>query len=108
MTSRAGVVADGGAALIVDYGYARSAAGDTLQAVRRHRHADPLADPGEADLTAHVDFAALADAARTAGAELCGPVSQADWLAQMGIAQRAAMLKRSAPRRPGVGDRVRG
>lgn len=93
------LVAAGGAALIVDYGYLRSATGDTLQAVRRHRHADPLADPGEADLTAHVDFAALTRAARAAGAKICGPVTQSDWLARMGIAERAAMLKQSANER---------
>ena len=92
-------VRHGGAALIIDYGHARSAPGDTLQAVRRHRYADPLADPGEADLTAHVDFAALAAAAGEAGAAVCGPVTQADWLAAMGIAQRAERLSRSAGER---------
>ena len=55
---------EGGAALVIDYGYEGPAFGDTLQAVRRHEYADPLAAPGEADLTAHVDFAALATAAQ--------------------------------------------
>lgn len=90
------VAVDGGAALIIDYGHLRSATGDTLQAVRDHRYADPLADPGEADLTAHVDFALLADAAREAGACICGPSTQAAWLATMGIAHRAERLKQSA------------
>lgn len=88
--------ADGGAALIIDYGHVRPATGDTLQAVRRHRYADPLADPGEADLTTHVDFAMLADAASEAGAAICGPSTQAAWLETMGIGHRAARLKQSA------------
>ena len=92
-------VRDGGAALVIDYGHALSALGDTLQAVRRHRYADPLADPGEVDLTAHVDFAALAATAGEAGAVICGPVTQAQWLAAMGIAQRAEMLSQSAGER---------
>ncbi|HET7716600.1 MAG TPA: SAM-dependent methyltransferase, partial [Bauldia sp.] len=62
------IASDGGAALIIDYGYEGPAFGETLQAVRGHRHVDPLAEPGEADLTAHVDFAALARAAAEAGA----------------------------------------
>ena len=82
----------GGAALIIDYGHAVAAAGETLQAVSRHRFADPLADPGAADLTAHVDFAALARAARAAGGAVCGPVSQGRFLRALGIAHRAASL----------------
>ncbi len=88
-----------GAALIIDYGHAQPAAGDTLQAVRGHRSADPLAEPGDADLTAHVDFAALAAVAGESGAALCGPVTQAEWLARMGIAERAQRLRRSADAR---------
>ena len=69
MATIAGRIArDGGAALIIDYGYEGPAFGDTLQAVRAHRYDDPLAHPGEADITAHVDFAALAGAAAAAGA----------------------------------------
>ncbi len=90
------VVEAGGAALIIDYGHVMPASGDTLQAVRGHRYADPLAEPGEADLTAHVDFAALAAAAGEAGAAICGPVTQSDWLGRMGIAQRAKRLRQSA------------
>ncbi len=90
------MVESGGAALIVDYGYERPAAAETLQAVRRHKTVDPLAEPGEADLTAHVDFAALAAAARAAGAVVTGPVAQGEFLARLGIGQRAAMLKRNA------------
>ncbi|CAA7623564.1 class I SAM-dependent methyltransferase [Magnetospirillum sp. UT-4] len=80
----------GGAALIVDYGHARSAAGDTLQAVRRHRFHPVLEMPGLADLTAHVDFEALAAAARPARA--WGPVPQGAFLAALGIETRAALL----------------
>ena len=81
----------GGAALIVDYGYERGG-GDTLQAMRRHRSHDPLSDPGEADLTAHVDFAALARAAEAAGARAWGPVPQGEFLRRLGIEARAAAL----------------
>ncbi|WP_255448363.1 class I SAM-dependent methyltransferase [Telmatospirillum sp. J64-1] len=84
----------GGAALIVDYGHSRSAAGDTLQAVRQHRYHPVLALPGEADLTAHVDFQALADAARPAKAH--GTVDQGSFLRAMGIEARAEALLRGA------------
>jgi SAM-dependent MidA family methyltransferase len=87
----------GGAALIIDYGYARRAAGDTLQAVHAHAYADPFALPGRSDLTAHVDFGALADAA--AGAEAIGPVDQGAWLQSLGIARRAEALAAAAPTR---------
>jgi NADH dehydrogenase [ubiquinone] 1 alpha subcomplex assembly factor 7 len=86
----------GGAALVIDYGPAASAAGDSLQAVRQHRPADPLAAPGEADLTAHVDFAALARAAREAGATVHGPLPQGTFLARLGLEMRAAALLRTA------------
>ena len=86
----------GGAALFLDYGHLGSAPGDTLQALRGHAYAEVLADPGEADLTAHVDFAAFARAARAAGAAVHGPVSQAEFLAALGIGARAETLKRGA------------
>jgi SAM-dependent MidA family methyltransferase len=81
----------GGVALIVDYGGWRSR-GDTLQAVRRHARADPLEAPGEADLTAHVDFEALARAASAAGAAVAGPVPQGVLLERLGIGLRARAL----------------
>lgn len=87
---------DGGCALIVDYGYTGPAVGDTLQAVRRHAYAPVLESPGAADLTAHVDFTALAAAAREGGAEAYGPVPQGDFLRALGIAERAAILRRAA------------
>jgi NADH dehydrogenase [ubiquinone] 1 alpha subcomplex assembly factor 7 len=89
----------GGAALIVDYGPMRSGFGDSLQAVSRHGYADPLAAPGVADLTAHVDFAALARAALAAGAAVHGPVRQGDFLTALGIGVRAGRLKDGADER---------
>jgi SAM-dependent MidA family methyltransferase len=93
------VAAQGGAALIIDYGHVRTSAGETLQAVRGHRFADPWTAPGEKDLTAHVDFEALGDAARVSGVRVYGPVEQGDWLRALGIDLRAAALANSAPER---------
>ncbi|WP_380879923.1 class I SAM-dependent methyltransferase [Sphingomonas sp. DBB INV C78] len=96
----AGRIADqGGAALIVDYGYAGYAAGDTLQAVHAHAYADPFARPGTRDLTAHVDFTALDHAARAEGLHVHGPVTQGEWLELLGIGARAAALTQGAPAR---------
>jgi NADH dehydrogenase [ubiquinone] 1 alpha subcomplex assembly factor 7 len=92
------IVREGGAFLVIDYGYLETSLGDSLQAVAAHAYVDPLAEPGEADLTAHVDFAALARAARAQGAKVMGPVTQADFLLQLGIERRAqSLMKRAAP-----------
>lgn len=88
-----------GAALILDYGPADSGLGDSLQALKRHRHHDPLHEPGSADLTAHVDFAALADAARGAGAAVFGPRRQGEFLLALGIELRAETLRAKADAR---------
>lgn len=96
------LVGHGGAALIVDYGHGKSATGDTLQAMRDHGFADILETPGAADLTAHVDFQALGEAARQAGAQTWGPVSQADLLNRLGIVTRAQALQRNATEAQGV------
>jgi NADH dehydrogenase [ubiquinone] 1 alpha subcomplex assembly factor 7 len=93
-----------GAALIIDYGEVESGLGDTLQAVGRHRHASVLETPGEVDLTAHVDFAALARAAAKAGARVCTPLTQGAFLTRLGINQRAATLKAASPARAGEID----
>jgi SAM-dependent MidA family methyltransferase len=93
------LAAQGGAALIVDYGHDRPGTGDTLQAVSGHAYADPFEAPGERDLTAHVDFHALASAARAAGARIFGPAPQGAWLNAMGIKLRAASLAKAAPER---------
>lgn len=86
----------GGAALVIDYGHTQSAPGDTLQAVRRHGYADPLASPGEADLTAHVDFEALGRVAEHHGLRVSGPTSQGKFLRRLGIEPRAARLMAAA------------
>jgi SAM-dependent MidA family methyltransferase len=93
------IEAQGGALLAFDYGYGAPARGETLQAVKRHRFADPLRDPGEADLTAHVDFLGLKRAALAAGASVHGPIPQGEWLARIGIFERAAMLRARADER---------
>lgn len=85
------IAGQGGAGLFFDYGHVRPGLGDTLQAVRRHQHEDVLENPGEADLTAHVDFAALAAAARSHGlaAHLA---TQGEFLLAMGLLERAGRL----------------
>ena len=88
------IVAQGGAALFVDYGRDRSATGESLQAVRAHRTAKVLNDPGEADLSAHVDFAMLGRVARDSGAAVAGPVGQGAFLKALGIGVRADRLRR--------------
>jgi len=85
-----------GAALIIDYGHLRSDAGDTFQAIARHSYADPLKNPGQADLTAHVDFQALVRAAEDIGARVHGPVPQGDFLRRLGIETRAVSLMAKA------------
>ena len=81
----------GGSALIIDYGHGASAAGETLQALREHQPVEVLAAPGEADLTAHVDFAALARSAAPAAVSH-GPVTQSLFLQRLGIEARKAAL----------------
>ena len=90
------VAGQGGGALVIDYGAARPSGRPSLQAVSRHRSQDALAAPGEADLTAHVDFGALAEAAAAAGARVQGPVFQGRFLEALGIEARAAALARDA------------
>lgn len=93
------VAASGGAALFLDYGPEKGGFGDSLQAMNAHGSADPLGPAGAADITAHVDFAALADVARAAGAAVHGPVPQGVFLARLGLFSRAAILARMDPRR---------
>jgi SAM-dependent MidA family methyltransferase len=94
------IAADGGAALLIDYGRAEPGFGDTLQALRRHEKVDPLACPGEADLTVHADFPAVLAAAAAQGAETA-ILTQAMFLANMGIGPRAEALLRARPDRSG-------
>jgi len=93
---------EGGAGLILDYGPAESGLGDTLQALHDNAPADPLAEPGSVDLTAHVDFAALAAAARAAGAATHGPLPMGLFLQRLGLMARSAMLARAAPAQAGA------
>jgi SAM-dependent MidA family methyltransferase len=96
----------GGAALIIDYGHLRSDAGDTFQAIARHSFTDPLKNPGQADVTAHVDFQALVHAAEDLGARVHGPVPQGEFLKALGIEQRAATLMAKAT--PEVSEDISG
>jgi NADH dehydrogenase [ubiquinone] 1 alpha subcomplex assembly factor 7 len=92
------LAADGGVALLIDYGAWADVTGDTLQAVRDHAPWPVLNTPGEADLSSHVDFRALGEAARDAGAAVYGPVPQGPFLRAMGIDLRIArLLERANP-----------
>ena len=86
---------NGGVALIVDYGYERSGPGETLQGMRGHHFAPVLDAPGEQDLTAHVDFQAVAKVASEAGAAVSSLANQGEWLIQLGIEARAQALSRA-------------
>ncbi len=85
-----------GAALFIDYGYFLTAPGSTLRALQRHRPVSALAAPGSADLSAHIDFAAFAEAARTAGAEIHGPIGQGRFLTALGAGLRLKALSARA------------
>jgi NADH dehydrogenase [ubiquinone] 1 alpha subcomplex assembly factor 7 len=93
------LVADQGAALIIDYGHGETAMGDTLQAVRRHQKVSILERPGETDITAHVDFEALGAVMRGAGADVHGVLTQQTLMARLGLQTRAEMLSVSASAR---------
>jgi NADH dehydrogenase [ubiquinone] 1 alpha subcomplex assembly factor 7 len=95
----------GGAALIIDYGSDRPGHGDTFQAVRVHEYADPLSAPGETDLTAHVDFPALAKAAADAGAQSRPLLAQGEFLNRLGLAARAERL--AAGKDEATGEAIR-
>ncbi|NQU61891.1 MAG: SAM-dependent methyltransferase [Rhodospirillales bacterium] len=86
-----------GMVLILDYGHAESAPGDTLQAVKAHEFHNPLIDPGTADLTAHVDFAEIGRAAAGLGARVYGPIGQGYFLQSLGITERAEALMAASP-----------
>lgn len=95
----------GGAALIIDYGYAPSQPGETLQAVRAHEFRALLDRPGETDLTAHVDFGAFLKAGTEAGATSFGPIGQGVFLERLGLGPRAEALLATAT--PGQTDDIR-
>ncbi|WP_394658373.1 class I SAM-dependent methyltransferase [uncultured Novosphingobium sp.] len=87
----------GGAALFIDYGSDIPRTGSTLQAMRAHRKVEALAHPGEADITAHVDFATLANVAQSRDCRWLGTVGQGHWLDALGIDARAASLAQASP-----------
>jgi len=91
------VSARGGAALVIDYGYDTPGFGETLQALAHGEYVDVLAEPGDSDLSAHVDFAALARAGAAGGAQVHGPVTQCNFLAELGIGPRAERLMIANP-----------
>lgn len=95
------LVRDGGAALLIDYGRAAPGFGDTLQALRRHEKVDPLACPGEADLTVHADFPAVMAAAEATGAR-AAILTQGAFLGRLGIGERAEALMRARPDKASV------
>lgn len=109
------------AALLIDYGHSEPALGDTLQAVRKHRYESVFASPGEADLTAQVDFSAAGRLASHLGLMVDGPVTQAEFLGRLGIIERASRLMSANPAKaasieagvarliavPGMGDRFK-
>jgi NADH dehydrogenase [ubiquinone] 1 alpha subcomplex assembly factor 7 len=90
------IVQYGGAALCVDYGYEMPASGDTLQSVKNHQYHEVLEDVGEADITAHVNFTALAHVAAMQGACVAGVVNQGDFLQRMGVDVRRDKLLQNA------------
>jgi SAM-dependent MidA family methyltransferase len=96
------IARQGGAALVIDYGHLESDVGETLQAVGRHAYVDPLTAPGTIDLTAHVDFQALARPIEAMGAVGFGPITQSEFLRHLGIETRAATLKAKATRAAGA------
>ncbi len=95
-TIGARISVDGGVALIIDYGYAEEGYGETLQAVRNHQFSGVFDDPGQADLTAHVNFAALKRSLSVSGAAVWGPTTQGKFLNRMGIKKRAERLSDAA------------
>lgn len=91
------IAAHGGAAVLIDYGYDEAGTGETLQAMADGKYVDVLAAPGESDISAHVDFMALAKAAQDGGAAVYGPVTQCNFLADLGIGPRAERLMIANP-----------
>ena len=89
------------AAVIIDYGHVSPVSGDTLQAVRGHAYEHPLASPGEADLSAQINFYELASALHAAGLVIDGPVTQTEFLGALGIIERASRLMAANPSRAG-------
>lgn len=99
LTLASRIMQQGGVALVIDYGHEGPVIGDTLQAVRDHARALPFSRPGDVDLTAHVDFTMIGNAARQMGLKVLGPVGQGEFLFALGIEARAASLASASPER---------
>ncbi|MES2724654.1 MAG: class I SAM-dependent methyltransferase [Pseudomonadota bacterium] len=99
------IAADGGAALLIDYGRDQPGFGDTLQALRRHVKESPLASPGAADLTVHADFPAVLAAAAREGVATAPILTQGEFLVRLGIGARAEALTAARPDRSEVIER---
>jgi NADH dehydrogenase [ubiquinone] 1 alpha subcomplex assembly factor 7 len=93
------IARQGGALLVIDYGYTQPGLGSTLQAVKQHQFADPFENPGGQDLTAHVNFLELANLARMRNLRVSGPVEQGSWLKALGIDARTDSLSVASPDR---------
>jgi NADH dehydrogenase [ubiquinone] 1 alpha subcomplex assembly factor 7 len=91
------VALQGGAVLAIDYGYPETQTGQTLQAVKAHAFADPLEAPGEADISAHVNFGVLGQAAKATGLAVAPLARQGEWLLKLGLGERAKSLARANP-----------
>ncbi len=97
----------GGAALVIDYGHMELRSGSTLQALKSHKKVDVFTHPGDADITAHVDFELLKQVAEDNGADVMGLTYQGEWLRQMGIDTRMEALQRRNPKEGQVIQRQR-
>jgi SAM-dependent MidA family methyltransferase len=87
----------GGGAVFVDYGYAKTAFGETLQAIAEGKFTEILAAPGQSDLSAHVNFGDLKSAVEAGGATPYGPITQCNFLADLGIGGRGERLITANP-----------
>ena len=95
------IAVQGGAILALDYGYEHTSTGETLQAVKSHAFADVLETPGDADISAHVNFGVLGEAARATGLAVAPLAHQGEWLLKLGLGERAKALARSNPSEAG-------
>jgi NADH dehydrogenase [ubiquinone] 1 alpha subcomplex assembly factor 7 len=95
------IARQGGAILALDYGYERTQTGETLQAVKSHNFAEVLETPGEADISAHVNFGVLGEAAKATGLAVAPLAHQGEWLLKLGIGERAKALARGNPSEAG-------
>lgn len=86
----------GGAILFIDYGYVEPAFGESFQALQNHKFVDVLHEPGECDLTSHVDFFTLKEVMKEEGLDVYGAITQGEFLNRLGLQIRADRLKSNA------------